>query len=235
MSQSTILMVDDERGIVDAVSAHFETIGITVEAAYDGNEGLSKALSKKYDVIILDINLPGIDGLELCRALREKDKKVRILMLSTRGEEIDKVVGLEVGADDYLTKPFGVRELSARVKVMLRRVSEDNEVTPTQPKDLLFGNLRISPYSRQAFLAEQDLELSPTEYDLLFFLAKHPGRAFSRSELLSGVWGYDSANYERVVTTCINRLRAKLGDDSDSSRYVQTVRGLGYRFGQQDD
>ena len=229
--KARILIIEDDRSIVDAIRLHFENFGYHLEAAHDGDTGLEKALQGRYQVIVLDLNLPGLDGLEVCKRIRKQDKTVRILMLSTRGEEVDRIVGLEVGADDYLPKPFGIRELSARTRVLLRRAEQDSKgPADGDPEELGFGDLRIDLKSRQVFLAGKSVDITPTEFDLLVTLAAHPGRAFDRQELLRTVWGYESAIYDKVVTTCANRLRAKLKDSSEEPRYIFTVRGVGYRF-----
>ncbi len=224
MSNPKILVVDDEPAIVNTVRAYLEPEGYTVYTAADGTSALKAARTFAPDLIILDIMLPGLDGLEVLRRLWQ-ESNVYILMLTARAEEVDKVVGLSVGADDYLTKPFSPRELLARVKAILRRAraAGDNPV-------LRFRRLRIDPAARQAWKDEQLLELTPIEFDLLLALARHRGRVLSREQLIEQVWGNDYYGDERVADVHIGRLRKKVEDDAAAPALVVTARGAGYRF-----
>ncbi len=228
-----ILLVEDQQDINELVALNLESMNYAVERSLDGSEGLQLALSTSWDLIILDIMLPGIDGLQICQKIRAKEIFTPILMLTAKKSEADRVVGLEVGADDYLTKPFSVRELQARVKALLRRVAfmtQGQQQEATQSDDLLFDSLRINSQKRQVRLQGENLKLTAKEFDLLMYMASHPGQVFSREQLLNAVWGYQHAGYEHTVNSHINRLRAKLEQDPASPKYVLTVWGVGYKF-----
>ncbi len=226
MAQRTkILVVDDEPNIVDTVQAYLEKEGYTVYTAMDGPSALKAARAFRPDLIVLDIMLPGMDGLEVLRRLRQ-ESEVYVLMLTAKAEETDKVVGLSVGADDYLTKPFSPRELVARVKAILRR---GRGAGPGEPV-LAFRRLRIDPGARRVWKDDEAVELTPIEFDLLLALARHAGRVLSREQLIEQVWGYDYYGDERVVDVHIGRLRKKVEDDPSHPTLVVTVRGVGYRF-----
>jgi len=180
--------------------------------------------------MILDLMLPEMDGLEICRDLRSANVLTPILMLTARDSEADRVVGLEMGADDYLTKPFSVRELQARVKAMLRRMDMLNKPVP-QSDELVIDNLVINAGRRKVVLNNQDIELTSTEFDLLIYMARQPGMVFSRAQLLDSVWGYQHSGYEHTVNSHINRLRNKLEQDPSKPEYILTVWGVGYKFG----
>jgi DNA-binding response OmpR family regulator len=182
-------------------------------------------------MMILDVMLPEVDGLEICRRLRGQGNNTPILMLTAKDAEIDRVLGLEMGADDYLTKPFSVRELQARVKAMLRRVELMSQPEPKSKAPLSFGELAIDPDKRQVTLAGELLDLTSTEFDLLLYMASHPGMVFSRAQLLDNVWGYQHSGYEHTVNSHINRLRTKIEKDPSKPDYVLTVWGVGYKFG----
>ena len=180
--------------------------------------------------------LPELDGLEVCKRIRTQDPYLPILMLTAKAEELDKVLGLELGADDYLTKPFSIRELIARVKALFRRIEVEQESRrrdATQP--LRYGDLTLEPEKRKVTLRDQTIELTAKEFDLLMLFAQHPGRAYSRQELLDLVWGYQYAGYSHTVNTHINRLRSKIEDDPSAPRYIKTVWGLGYRFAEPEE
>ena len=227
MSETRILVVDDEPGIVRNVRAYLEREGYVVEAVYDGASALQLARSSKPDLVVLDVMLPGIDGLEVLRQLR-RESDVYVLLLTARAEEMDKVIGLTVGADDYLTKPFSPRELVARVKAILRRGRGSEE--PITASTLTFGDLRIDPAAHQAWRGDTAIELTATEFSLLYALAKHQGQVQSRERLIEQVWGYDYYGDDRVVDVHLGRLRKKIEEDSEHPRLVVTVRGVGYRF-----
>lgn len=223
MPDAKILIVDDERSILDLVSAYLRDEGFTVHTAMDGPSALTAARAHKPDLIVLDIMLPGIDGLEVLTRLR-RESDVYVIMLTARSEEMDKIIGLSVGADDYLTKPFSPRELVARVKAALRRLRSD--VGPADATMLAFRHVQIDSGRREVSVDGQPADLTPTEFDLLKTLADHRGRVLSREQLLQQVWGYDYYGEERVVDVHIGHIRQKLGDE----RFVVTVRGVGYRF-----
>jgi two-component system alkaline phosphatase synthesis response regulator PhoP len=222
-----ILVVDDEAKIVRLVRSYLEQAGFTVVEAGDGQTALIQARREKPDLVVLDLGLPGIDGLEVAHTLR-RERDTPIIMLTARIEDTDKIVGLEVGADDYVTKPFNPRELVARVRAVLRRAGA--AAAPT-PATLRAGALELDVAGHQAILADQPLELTPTEFDLLAVLLQNPGRAFTRLELLDRVQGDAYEGYERTIDAHIKNLRAKLGDDPRHPRYIQTVFGVGYKLG----
>jgi phosphate regulon transcriptional regulator PhoB len=219
----TILVVDDEPAIQELVRFTLEREGFTVALAADGWEGLNQARALKPDLVVLDLMLPGLDGMELCRALRA-EMDVPVLMLTARKEESDRVAGLELGADDYVTKPFSPRELAARVRAILRRARPPRE----QPDAA--ETLQIDVDRRRVLLRGQPVELTYTEFELLRTLASAPGRVFSREELLTRVWGTDFYGDSRTVDVHIRHLREKLGDESSQPQFIETVRGVGYRF-----
>ena len=222
-----ILLVDDEPLITDSLTYSLQREGFEVNAVGDGPEALKEVQDFKPDLIVLDIMLPTISGLEVCRRLR-KESAIPVIMLTARGEEIDRVLGLEVGADDYLAKPFSFRELLARIRSILRRVELDRQVTQLQPVTL--GDLSLDPVARRVYKYEQEVQLSAREFDLLTTLIKNAGRALSREELLSEVWGDDWIGDPRTLDVHVRWLRLKVEDDPASPKYIQTVRGHGYRF-----
>jgi len=222
-----ILLVDDEPLITDSLSYSLKREGFEVKAVGDGAQALQEAVEFDPDLIVLDIMLPGMSGLEVCRQLRTRSA-VPVIMLTARGEEIDRVLGLEVGADDYLAKPFSFRELLARIRSILRRVELDRQVTQLQPVTL--GDLSLDPVARRLYKKENELQLSAREFDLLSLLMRNAGRALSRDELLTNVWGDDWIGDPRTLDVHIRWLRIKVEDDPASPVYIQTVRGHGYRF-----
>ena len=225
-----ILIIEDDRDIANLVQSHLQDLGYQVEVAYDGNGGLKKALAGDYALLILDIMLPGTNGIEICRKMREQNSKTLVLMLTLKSDVADKVVGLEVGADDYMTKPFSIHELTARIRALLRRSQPASESAEESEKPISLGKLLIDPPKRKVFLDGKALSLTAKQYDLLYFLAQRPGRPFKREELLTYVWGYEHSGYEHIVDTHINRLRSVLEPDPSNPRYVLTVWGVGYRF-----
>jgi DNA-binding response OmpR family regulator len=227
-SPRTILIVEDDPDISSLVELHLADAGFGVEHEASGGDGLKRALAGAFDLVILDIMLPGIDGLEICRRLRTDKPELPILMLTARTTELDRVLGLEMGADDYLTKPFSVRELVARVKAIFRRI-EVFEAPPASGT-LALGPLEIDTDSRRVLIDGEPVELTAREFDLLTFFARHPGRVFTRGQLLDKVWGYSHEGYEHTVNTHINRLRGKLEADPAHPRFILTVWGVGYRF-----
>jgi DNA-binding response OmpR family regulator len=222
-----ILVVDDEARIVKLVRSYLEQSGFAVVEAGDGQTALIQARREKPDLVVLDLGLPVIDGLEVARVLR-REGNTPIIMLTARIEDTDKIVGLELGADDYITKPFNPRELVARVRAVLRRSAPAAE--PVAPA-LEAGPLRLDPAGHAATLDGRALDLTPTEFELLHVFLQHPGRAFSRLELLDRVQGDAYEGYERTVDAHVKNLRAKLGDDPRRPRFIQTVFGVGYKLG----
>jgi DNA-binding response OmpR family regulator len=223
------LVVEDNTDIANLVSMHLRDLDAEVQIASDGSRGLAMAEQQRFDLIILDLMLPGIDGLEICRRLRGHADPTPILMLTAKSAELDRIVGLEMGADDYLPKPFSVRELVARAKAILRRV-ETRPLPGMDEETLRAGELMLSRSKRSVAIAGRDIELTAREFDLLWHFAKHPGQVFSRSQLLDSVWGYGHDGYEHTVNSHINRLRAKIETDPSQPQYILTVWGVGYKF-----
>jgi len=222
----TILVVDDERDIVELVRYHLVQAGFRVHSASDGKMALEMARREKPDLILLDLMLPILPGMEVARLLRQEEttRRIPIIMLTARGEEVDRVVGFELGADDYVVKPFSPRELVLRVQAVLRRESAESD---GEDRPLVYGPLVIDAASHSVRLKGKELELTAIEFKLLQRLARRPGRAYSRDQLLAEVWGYGGDVETRTVDTHVKRLRAKLGRVGD---WIQTVRGVGYRF-----
>jgi two-component system alkaline phosphatase synthesis response regulator PhoP len=223
VSTAKILVVDDEQSIIDLVTAYLRKEGYEVHTAMDGPSGLKGARAFKPDLIVLDIMLPGMDGIELLGQLR-RESDVYVIMLTAKSEETDKIVGLSVGADDYLTKPFSPRELVARVKAALRRLQVGSGTV--EATMMTFGHVRIDVGRRLVWVDEEPVELTAIEFDLLKTLAEHRGLVLSRDQLLEKVWGYDFYGEERVVDVHVGHIRQKLGDEG----FIATVRGVGYRF-----
>ena len=226
-----ILIIEDNRDLAHLLESHLRDLAFQVDLSFDGIAGLTKADSNNYDLVILDLMLPGLDGIEICQRLRRKSSYVPILMLTAKSSEMDRVVGLEVGADDYVTKPFSIRELLARVKAIFRRV---DELTDGAKEELLAvirtGDLVIDPIKRSAHIADRTVDLTAKEFDLLLHFARNPGKVYTRSQLLDIVWGYGHEGYEHTVNSHINRLRSKIEKDPAHPVYVLTVWGVGYKF-----
>jgi DNA-binding response OmpR family regulator len=225
------LIVDDEAVLASVVASYFTRDGFEVAMAVDGGQALELAREVDPDIVILDLGLPVLDGIEVCRALRTFSD-CYVIMLTARADEVDMLIGLSVGADDYLTKPFSARELMARVNVLLRRPRTSvRSPAPSHVEPRRFGDLSIDLEGREAFLGDQLLRLTRTEFDVLAALSAHPRRAFSRRALIEDVWGSGWVGDEHLVDVHIGHLRRKLGDDPSSPRFVRTVRGVGYRMG----
>ena len=226
-----ILVIEDNADIANLVVVNLRGKNMQVDHASDGKSGLEKALSGDYQLVILDLMLPGMDGMDVCRVMRSEKNYTPVLMLTAKTSELDRVLGLEVGADDYLTKPFSVPELAARVNAILRRAEQYQ--APLKAGDsgkLQFGELCVDPDTRLVSLGDRDVELTAKEFDLLWHFANNPGRVYTRSQLLSSVWGYGHDGYEHTVNSHINRLRAKIETDPAKPAYVITVWGVGYKF-----
>jgi DNA-binding response OmpR family regulator len=222
-----ILLVDDEPLITDSLSYSLRKEGFEVKAVGDGAVALQEVQEFQPDLVVLDVMLPGMSGLEVCQRLRAKGT-TPVIMLTARGEEIDRVLGLEVGADDYLPKPFSFRELLARIRSILRRVELDRQASQLQPVNL--GRLSLDPVARRVYKGDKELQLSAREFDLLSTMMRNAGRALSREELLSEVWGDDWIGDQRTLDVHVRWLRLKIEEDPASPVYIQTVRGHGYRF-----
>jgi len=225
-----ILIVEDERDIASLLELHLNDASFDVTLAADGHAGMQLALDRQWDLVILDIRLPGPDGLTICRALRREMAYVPILMLTSKSSELDRVLGLELGADDYVTKPFSVTELVARVKAIFRRIESLEKRLPGGAECLYVHDLVIDTSGREVRRGEDDLALTAREFDLLLHFARHPGQVFSRTQLLDSVWGYGHEGYEHTVNSHINRLRAKIEDDPAHPQLIVTCWGIGYKF-----
>ena len=219
-------MIDDERPLAGIVASYLNKAGFDTALAYTGPDGVSSAQDLDPDVIILDLGLPGIDGIEVCRQIR-LFSDCYILMLTARADEVDKLIGLSVGADDYLTKPFSPRELVARVRALLRRVHADSE---PQREVLEFGELTIDVSGHKVLVKGKEVDLTASEFKLLTTLSRYPGRVYSRMELVEKVLGYDFEGYERTIDSHVKNLRAKIGDNPRNPKWLHTVHGVGYRF-----
>lgn len=225
-----LLIVEDNADIAHLVQMHARDIDCDADIVADGRLALTRFRQQRYDLVILDLMLPGLDGLEICRQLRTQDTYVPILMLTSKSSELDRVLGLEIGADDYITKPFSIPELLARIKGQFRRNEALRESTLEPHAQLNSGDLQIDTGTRRVYLAERELTLTAREFDLLHHFARHPGRVYSRLQLLEQVWGHHYEGFEHTVNSHINRLRAKIETDPANPRHILTVWGVGYRF-----
>lgn len=224
-----VLIIEDDKSIAELLEIHLNDLSCNITVSYDGDEGLKNALKNNYDLIVLDLMLPKMDGLEICKQIRKKEIYSPILMLTSKSEEFDKVLGLEVGADDYLTKPFGIREFIARVKAIFRRV-ENIHKEVSDETDIMVGEILIEVTKRRVTLKNERIELTPKEFDLLYLMASHPGKTYTREQLLDLLWGYQYNGYEHTVNSHINRLRSKIETDLSHPVYILTSWGVGYRF-----
>ena len=227
-----ILVAEDQADIRDLIVLNLRQAGYEVDAVPDGQAALDSQASAAHDLLVLDLMMPRLDGLDVCKALRARGRATPILMLTAKSTELDRVLGLELGADDYLTKPFSMAELLARVKALLRRAEllRAAQAAPTKGAVLRNGELEIDPARREVRIQGKALEFTALEFDLLLHFTTHPGRVFSRAQLLDAVWGYSHEGYEHTVTTHINRLRAKVEQDPMQPRFILTVRGAGYKM-----
>ena len=227
MARRRVLVVDDDRNIVQLVRMYLEKDGYQVAVAYDGEEALASASAFKPDLVVLDLMLPGLDGLEVCKRIRW-DSSVPIIMLTARPTEGDKLTGLDVGADDYVTKPFSPRELIARIRAVLRRAPGADELAG--PEELVVGPLAVYPRRRQVLVQNQPISLTPTEFNLLKVMALAPGQVFTRAQLIEKAFGYDFEGFERNVDVHITSLRRKLDANRGKNKLIRTVYGLGYKL-----
>jgi DNA-binding response OmpR family regulator len=226
-----ILIIEDNRDLAHLLEVHLRDLSYDVDLVGDGVAGLAKTELHTYNLIILDIMLPGIDGIEICRRLRSKSPYVPILMLTSKSSELDRILGLEMGADDYVTKPFSIMELLARVKAIMRRVESLEATSERKSSDTIHAEgLTIDPEKRTVHLNGKPVDLTAREFDLLVHFARHPGRVYTRSQLLDMVWGYGHEGYEHTVNSHINRLRAKIEENPGHPLYILTVWGVGYKF-----
>ena len=227
-----VLVIEDDKSIVDLLEIHLKDLNCEVTTNLDGTEGLKSATTESYDLIVLDIMLPGVNGFEICKEVRKLDIYTPILMLTSKSEELDKVLGLEMGADDYLTKPFSIREFIARVKAILRRI-ESIQKEIANDFDIKVKELTIEVSKRKVTLESNRIELTPKEFDLLHLLASHPGKTYTREQLLNILWGYQYNGYEHTVNSHINRLRSKIEPNISDPKYILTTWGVGYRFNEE--
>lgn len=230
-----VLVVEDQKEIADLVALHLQDLACDVTVAYDGIVGLAEVEAKPFDLVLLDIMLPGLDGLEILKKMRAKAIYTPVLMLTSKSSEIDRVLCLELGADDYVTKPFSVTELTARVKAIFRRVDALSQPVPAAAsRRIQTGTLAIEPDKRVVTLDGKEVDLTAKEFDLLLCFAQNPGRVFTRAQLLDKVWGYSHSGYEHTVNSHINRLRTKIEADPANPRYILTVWSVGYKFTELD-
>jgi DNA-binding response OmpR family regulator len=235
LESDTVLIVEDDREIATVVTMNLADLGLQTEHVTDGKTGLQKALQGGYALIILDLMLPQLDGMSVCTRIRQTDPLTPILMLTAKTDEIDRILGLELGADDYMTKPFSVRELSARVRALLRRANAGASAAADGQSRVCIGDLTVDFDKRRVTLGEAVIELTLKEFDLLSLFARNQGRAYSRADLLNLVWGYQFEGYEHTVNTHINRLRNKIERDPSHPEYLKTVWGVGYRFAEDSE
>ncbi len=236
MTIRKVLIIEDSPEIADLVAMHLRDIDCEPVIVNDGREGLATFEGGHFDLVILDLMLPGMDGLAICREIRKAADYVPILMLTSKSSELDRVLGLEMGADDYLTKPFSIAELVARIKALFRRTEAlaKQRPQPAAPSSITHDDLHIEVEKHQVTVDDTAIDLTAREFDLLLHFVRHPGRVFNRIQLLDAVWGYSHEGYEHTVNTHINRLRRKLEKDPAKPRYIQTVWGVGYKLADPD-
>ncbi len=226
-ARGSVLVVDDEPTIAEVVARYLERAGYKTRVAWDGVQAIEAAASSRPDLVVLDLMLPGVDGLEVMRRLRDHDRdRIAVILLTAKGEEADRIIGLRLGADDYVVKPFSPAELVARVDAVLRRV----DTSPGQAAPIELSDLTIDPGARRVFVRGEEVALTQREFEVLLFLARHPGQVFSRNQLMDAVWQYSFYTDTSTVTVHIRRLRAKIEPDPSEPRHIQTVWGVGYRF-----
>ncbi len=235
--KKNILLIENDTEICSLLEFHLKDLGIQLDIARDGAKGLELALNNEYLLVLLDSTLPGTDGFEVCRSLREKKKKLPVLMFTSKNEEFDKVLCLESGADDYITKPFSILELLAKIKSLLRRVKAFEQEPEDESSEgvFRFGELRVNVEKRRVTVENNLVRLTPKEFDLLKLFISNPGKAFTREILLNVVWGHQFSGYEHTVDSHINRLRAKIEQDPSNPNYIRTIWGVGYKFADQED
>ena len=233
MSEKKILIIEDHTDLANILSLNLSDLDYKVTHADDGLKGLNYLENESFDLVVLDLMLPGMDGLEICRRIRNQNNYTPVLMLTSKSSEIDRVLGLEIGADDYVTKPFSVRELMARIKALFRRVeafSTSSDNTEDDKNNIVFGNLEVDIDTHKVSIEGRSVDLTAREFELLHHFVKRPGRVYSRAQLLDMVWGYGHEGYEHTVNSHINRLRAKIEIDPTNPEYILTIWGVGYKF-----
>ncbi|MCR5702177.1 MAG: response regulator transcription factor [Lachnospiraceae bacterium] len=228
MVMKKVLVVDDEKLIVKGIKFSLEQDEMEVTAAYDGEQALELAKNTEFDIILLDVMLPGLSGFEVCQAIREFSD-VPIIMLTAKGEDMDKILGLEYGADDYITKPFNILEVKARIKAIIRRNSK-RSAEPSESKTLVEGDLKIDVDSRRVYISGTEINLTAKEFNILTLLLFHPNKVYSRDDLLKTVWGSDALGDGRTVDVHVRRLREKIESNPGDPKYIQTKWGVGYYF-----
>jgi len=235
--EKNVLVIEDDKDLAVLIGIHLKDMGCKGEFAYDGSAGLTKALEQPFDLIILDLMLPKLDGFEVCKRIRTENKTVPILILTSKAEELDKILGLELGANDYITKPFSIRELMARVKANLRAVDavKQESLEKSLDAELNFGDLVINFEKRRVIIGAYPVDLTAKEFDLLAYFVRHPGRSFTREQLLNEVWGYQFSGYDHTVNSHINRLRSKIERNPAEPKFIKTVWGVGYRFAEPEE
>ncbi|MCC5942855.1 MAG: response regulator transcription factor [Balneolaceae bacterium] len=232
---NSILVVEDNKDLLNLLQINLKDQGYVIHTAENGIAALDIFHTQNPDLVILDIMLPKMDGLEVCKKIRIENRSVPILMLTAKAEEVDKVLGLELGADDYMTKPFSIREFLARVKAMFRRIEVSRSEAETGEETLEFDELRIDVRKRKVTLRNELVDLTSKEYDLLLLFFRNPGKAYSREELLNTIWGYSYEGYSHTVNSHINRLRSKIEEDASEPHFIRTVWGVGYRFADSEE
>ena len=233
MSRKKILIIEDHTDLANILSLNLLDLDYSVTHANDGLKGLNYLENESFDLVVLDLMLPGMDGLEICRRIRNQNNYTPVLMLTSKSSEIDRVLGLEIGADDYVTKPFSVRELMARIKALFRRVeafSTSSDNTEVDRNNIVFGNLEVDIDTHNVSIEGRSVDLTAREFELLHHFVRRPGRVYSRAQLLDMVWGYGHEGYEHTVNSHINRLRAKIEIDPTNPEYILTIWGVGYKF-----
>lgn len=233
MSGKKILIIEDHTDLANILSLNLSDLDYKVIHADDGLKGLNYLENESFDLVVLDLMLPGMDGIEICRRIRNQNNYTPVLMLTSKSSEIDRVLGLEIGADDYVTKPFSVRELMARIKALFRRVeafSTSSASTEDDGNNIVFGNLEVDADTHKVSIEGRAVDLTAREFELLHHFMRRPGRVYSRAQLLDMVWGYGHEGYEHTVNSHINRLRAKIEIDPTNPEYILTIWGVGYKF-----
>jgi DNA-binding response OmpR family regulator len=233
MSRKKILIIEDHTDLANILSLNLSDLDYKVTHADDGLKGLNYLENESFDLVVLDLMLPGIDGIEICRRIRNQNNYTPVLMLTSKSSEIDRVLGLEIGADDYVTKPFSVRELMARIKALFRRVeafSASTVNTDDNKNAIIFGKLEVDVDTHKVSIHGRAVDLTAREFELLHHFVQRPGRVYSRAQLLDMVWGYGHEGYEHTVNSHINRLRAKIEVDPANPEYILTIWGVGYKF-----
>lgn len=229
-----VLIIEDEQSILKLLSYNLEQEGYDVEGTMDGRDGLDLALENTYDMVLLDLMLPNMDGMEICRTLRQEKIEVPIIMLTAKDTEIDKILGLEIGADDYITKPFSPREVIARMKAIFRRYKHTQTSSDKQEQSeeevVIVGEIEIYPDQYEVIIRENVIDLTPKEFDLLLYLARRTGRILSREQLLNAIWDYDFSGETRIVDVHISHLREKIEQNTKKPEYIITARGFGYKL-----